>query len=83
MALYKDEVLDALAEAGNVAQFVSFRPHSSARLRQTFCRIAGHQPNHVFSDATSGVAALLASSVDGTVNVRSFAPDSPRSQEFV
>ena len=83
MALYKDEVLDALAEVGNVAQFVSFRPHPSTGLRQTFCRVAGYQPNHAFDDAAAGVAALLACSVDGTVNVRSFAPNLPRSQEFV
>jgi hypothetical protein len=83
MPFYKDEVLDALAESGNVAQFASFRPTESNMLLQTYCRIAGHPPNHIFSDVGAAVAALLSSSTDGTVNVRSFAPNSPRSQEFV
>jgi hypothetical protein len=83
MPFYKDEVLDALADSGNVAQFVSFRPHNGKELHQTYSRIANYEPNHCFSDTASAIAALLASSVDGTINVRSFAPDSPRSQEFV
>lgn len=82
MPFYKDEVLDALAESGNVAQFVSFRPRER-ELSQTFCRIAGYPPNHGFPDVASAIAAVLGSSPDGTVNVRSFAPNSPRSQEFV
>ncbi|WP_421999386.1 hypothetical protein [Reyranella sp.] len=83
MPFYKDEVLDVLAESGNVAQFASFRPTESNVLLQTYCRVAGHPPNYKFSDPAAAVAALLSSSPDGTVNVRSFAPNSPRSQEFV
>lgn len=82
MRLQKDEILDRLAEAGNVAQFVAFRPQSS-RLRQTYSRIAGRTPNETFETPRDAVAALLASSADGTVNVRSYMPDDPRSREFV
>jgi hypothetical protein len=82
MHFRKDMSLDKLAEVGNVAQFVSFSPQPPG-LRQEYCRIAGHSRNHRFESAGVAIAALLARSPDKTVNVRSYAPDSPRSREFV
>lgn len=82
MHFRKDMSLDKLAEVGNVAQFVSFSPQPTG-LHQEYCRIAGHPPNHRFDSAGFAIAALLGKSPDKTVNVRSYAPDSPRSREFV
>jgi len=82
MPLFKDETLDVLAERGNVAQFVSYRPYGS-KLRQSFSRIQGYSPNHSFSTPEEAVEALLKASSDRSVNVRSYVPDSPRSKEFV
>ncbi|MGF7156267.1 hypothetical protein [Novosphingobium gossypii] len=82
MHLRKDESLDALAEKGNVAQFVSFVPEQRGP-RQAYLRILGHAPNQMFPDSRTAVAALFERALDGTVNVRSYTPDSPRSREFV
>lgn len=82
MPLHKDAVLDNLARRGNVAQFVAFRP-DARNPRQSFCRIAGHEPNELFLDPRHAVDALLAASSEGRVNVRSYLPDEPRSREFV
>jgi hypothetical protein len=82
MAHHKDETLDALAEIGNVAQFVSFRP-MEGRLQQGFCRISGYPANMRFDAPEGAVAAVLAAAADRKVNVRSYAPESPRSREFV
>jgi hypothetical protein len=82
MTLHKDETLDRLANTGNVAQFVSFRPQYGG-LTQTFCRIVGYQPNFKFASTEEAIEALLASSSDQSVNIRSYVPDSPRSKEFV
>ncbi len=75
-------ILDRLARRGNVAQFVAFRPEGGAP-RQSFCRMAGHEPNELFLDPWQAVDALLAVSGEGKVNVRSYLPDEPRSREFV
>lgn len=83
MPFHKDEVLDSLARLGNVAQFVAFRPDGSDLPRQSFARIAGHEPNELFLDPREAIDALLASSGEGKVNVRSYLPDEPRSREFV
>ena len=83
MPLHKDEVLDGLARRGNVSQFVAFRPDGSNLPRQSFARIVGHEPNELFLDPREAIEALLASSGEGKVNVRSFLPDEPRSREFV
>ena len=83
MSLHKDEVLDRLARRGNVAQFVAFRPDRGGLPRQSFARIAGHEPNELFLDPREAIDALLASSGEGKVNVRSYLPDEPRSREFV
>jgi hypothetical protein len=81
--LHKDEVLDRLARRGNVAQFVAFRPDSCNSPRQSFARIAGHEPNELFLDPREAIDALLAASGEEKVNVRSYLPDEPRSREFV
>lgn len=78
----KDRSLDWLANFGNVAQFVSFVPGEET-LRQTYCRISGYEANHPFATVREAITALLAAAPDGTVNIRSYAPDSPRSREFV
>jgi hypothetical protein len=81
MSFRKDQSLDGLARVGNVAQFVSFAP-DSGRAVQQFSRVAGYGPNHVFPTNREAIASLLSASPDGTINLRSFAPDSPRSRDF-
>jgi hypothetical protein len=77
--LYKDEILAALAERANVAQFVSF----DTGLRQRFARVRGFPPNHNFDSVQSAVESLLRSSPEGKVNIRSFKPDDGRGREFI
>ena len=81
-AIRKDRSLDRLAETGNVAQFVSFSP-VNGRAHQEFSRIAGHQPNDPFLSERMALEALLRLSSDGSINLRSFRPDDPRSREFI
>lgn len=81
MSLRKDRSLDELARVGNVAQFVSFAP-VGGRAAQQYSRIAGFIPNYVFPTKREAIASLLAASPEGTVNLRSFTPDSPRSRDF-
>ncbi|WP_395449656.1 hypothetical protein ACHMW7_07470 [Aminobacter sp. UC22_36] len=83
MNVRKDQSLDTLARTGNVAQFVSFAPHADGRLRQQYSRITGFAPNHDFGSLPAALNVLLSNSVDGTINLRSYSPDSPRSREFV
>ncbi|MER8655515.1 hypothetical protein [Mesorhizobium sp. M0847] len=78
----KDRSLDRLAETGNVAQFVSFSPENG-RARQEFSRVAGHAPNDPFLSARMALETLLRLSPDGSINLRSFSPDDPRSREFI
>jgi hypothetical protein len=79
----KDQSLDALARQWNVAQFISFAPDPSGRLVQTFSRVQGFVPNHVFPSLKDAISQLFLQSSEGTINLRSFAPDNPRSREFV
>ncbi|HEX4041653.1 MAG TPA: hypothetical protein VHY10_08130 [Xanthobacteraceae bacterium] len=81
MSFRKDRSLDELARVGNVAQFVSFAPEVGRAVQQ-FSRIAGFDPNHAFPTNREAIASLLAASADGTVNLRSFTPGSPRSRDF-
>jgi len=81
MSVRKDRSLDELARVGNVAQFVSFAP-GGGRAVQQFCRVAGYEPNYVFTTNREAVASLLSASPDGTINLRSFTPDNPRSRDF-
>ncbi len=76
--LFKDEVLDWLAERGNVAQFVSFDPAGAQR----FCRLNGYARNHRFPTMEHAVEALFHVSGEGKVNVRSFRPESPQGNPF-
>jgi len=80
MAFRKDRSLDELAMVGNVAQFVSFAPGGVPV--QQFSRVAGYAPNHLFASSREAIAELLLSSPDGTINLRSFTPESPRSRDF-
>lgn len=79
----KDASLDILAQFGNVAQFVSYEPIEGDEPMQTFSRIAGSPENHTFATVDEAVATLLERASDGTVNVRSYTPDNPRSREFL
>jgi hypothetical protein len=82
--LLKDEALDRLAETMNVAQFVSFCPVTGkSPLMQRYARVLGHPPNVPFSDHSSAFAALLERSVEGSINLRSFAPGDAQSREFI
>lgn len=78
---YKDEVLDRLAAERNVAQFVSFGPGPDPLVR--YSRMHGYSPNHPFTSTAEAVEALLTASPDHSVNVRSFAPEQPKSHEFI
>jgi hypothetical protein len=81
MSFRKDRSLDELARVGNVAQFVSFSPVGK-RPEQQFARIAGFEPNHAFGSNREAILALLAASPEGSINIRSFEPESPRSRDF-
>jgi hypothetical protein len=81
MSFRKDRSLDELARIGNVAQFVSFASEAG-RVVQQFSRVAGYEPNHIFATSHEAIASLLSSSPDGTINLRSFTPDSPSSRDF-
>ncbi|WP_353642494.1 hypothetical protein [Mesorhizobium sp. WSM2239] len=83
MELRKDRSLDTLARSGNVAQFVSFMPAAAGKLKQQYSRVTGFEPNYEFADLEEALGALLSRSSDLSVNIRSYAPDSPRSHEFV
>jgi hypothetical protein len=76
---FKDQILDRLATASNVAQFVSFGPDGVQR----YAWIRGCAPNARFPSAETAVAALQAVSPGGSVNIRSFDPQQPKSREFI
>lgn len=78
----KDASLDRLAELINVAQFVSYEP-CRGKPKQAFARVLGEAPNHGFSGLQEAAETLLARSAEGSVNVRSFTPESPLSREFI
>ncbi len=77
----KDASLDRLSEKINVAQFVSFS--SGEKPTQQFSRVKGLKPNYRFKNLTDAVEQLLNRSADGSINIRSFRPDSPQSHEFI
>lgn len=82
-ALRKDASLNYLADHGfNVAQFISFAP-SRAGPKQEYARIAGQEPNVSFRSVKRAIEALLQSSPDKSVNVRSYEPYNPMSREFI
>ncbi|HMG47895.1 MAG TPA: hypothetical protein VK614_10595 [Allosphingosinicella sp.] len=81
--LRKDISLDHLADRGfNVAQFVSFSPLADAP-KQEYSRLAGEVRNYRFHTPAEAIEAVVARSVDGTINVRSFEPSNARSREFI
>lgn len=73
----KDSVLHRLADTANIAQFVSFDPAG----QQRHARIRGYEVDHSFDSIGKAAEALLQAS--GSVNVRSFEPDSAKSREFI
>ena len=79
MYLRKDQSLVELARTGNVAQFVSYAPGSRGP-EQAYLRIQGLEPNHGFDTPREALTELMRRSSDGSVNVRSYTPDSPRSR---
>lgn len=76
---FKDDILDRLARQGNVAQFVSFGPDLG--LRHAWIR--GVPQGERFSSLEEAVGALLAASHEGSVNIRSWQPDNPKSRSFL
>lgn len=78
----KDASLDRLAELINVAQFVSYEPNRG-KPKQAYSRVLGEDPNRQFSGVAEVAETLLARSADGSVNIRSFTPESPLSREFI
>src|SRR5438046_548089 len=76
---YKDAILDALAHQANVAEFVSFGPN----LQQRYAWIRGYRENHPFPSPKMAIEAILTRSSEQSVNIRSFAPDNPKSREFI
>lgn len=78
---HKDAVLDELARVANVAQFVSFSANRQPKER--YSRVRGFSPNHKFGSVSSAVGALMDGSNGGSVNVRSYHPQSPQAHEFI
>lgn len=83
LTIQKDEILDKLADRGNVAQFVAFRPDSHRLPQQSYSRVAGYERNHRFENTPEAISALIKASGEKSVNVRSYLPEDPRSKEFV
>jgi hypothetical protein len=77
--LLKDEVLSELAAKANVAQFASFAPDLTVRHAWIRGVPEGRRPR----SALEAVEKLLAVAPEGTVNVRSFAPNGSAGQEFL
>jgi len=78
--LYKDEILNNLANDTNIAQFVSFSPGQELKLR--FARIIGINPDKNFSSNREAIKALLNRAEDGLVNIRTFKSNQPKGGEF-
>jgi hypothetical protein len=81
-ALRKDESLEVLARTMNVAQFVSFSPFGG-QPKQEYARLAGYSPNPTFPDVRCAIETLLRASSEQSINVRSYAPFSSQSREFI
>lgn len=76
---FKDEVLNRLSSAANVAQFASFGP----QLEPRYSRMLEHAENEHFADPALAAAALLSRAASKAVNVRSYLPDDSKSKEFI
>lgn len=68
-----------LAEDANVAQFVSFDPEPTQR----FSRVFGYDRNHRFGSLSEALETLLRTSVEQSINIRSFDPYFPKSRDFL
>lgn len=77
----KDESLNRLADSINVAQFISYSPGKSPK--QEYARVLGYLPNHKFKGIRIGLEELMRCSPELSLNVRSFTPEDPRSNEFL
>jgi hypothetical protein len=76
---FKDEALVRLADLANVAQFVSFAPGVDPSFRHA--RIFGRTDSpHEVEEA---VGLLIETSIEHSVNVRSFLPEQPKSHDFI
>lgn len=76
---FKDEGLNRLSNEGyNVAQFASFGPDGALR----HSRVKGLTQNHEFASQREAAEYLLTNTTEHSVNVRSFAPDDPKSKPF-
>ena len=78
--MMKDEVLDGLARTFNVAQFISFDPGQP--LRPRYARLRALPPGDALRDPERAVESLLGGSAAGTVNVRTFRPESTKGNPF-
>ncbi len=67
----KDEVLDYISSAFNVAQFASFAPFDFA---PRYARIFGLTPNVHFPTILETLQALITNSQEKSVNIRTFKP---------
>lgn len=76
----KDDVLVELNRTANVAQFVSFSPGDPPRLRHMAMRDSAAVSK--VADAETSIQALLGRSASGSVNVRSFKPESLSGNPF-
>lgn len=76
--MFKDAILNKLADSSNVAQFVSYGPDGVQR----FSRVHGHEANKKFGNIRDGISAMLKAAPEHSVNVRSFLPDSPQGNAF-
>ena len=74
---YKDEILNDLAQKGNVAQFISY----DASMNQRFLNINGVEPN-THHEMQEAIALLITRSSENSVNVRSFDPAQPKGCPF-
>ncbi len=76
---FKDQALDRLSSGGyNVAQFVSYDVDGNQR----YSRTKGQEQNHDFGSQEAAVEYMLAHTTEESVNVRSYAPNDPKSKPF-
>jgi len=78
---FKDEILNGLAQKGNVAQFISYGAKGAND--QRFLWINDIEPNTKFPSAYEAVELLIKHSSENRVNVRSFDPEQPKGHPFV
>ncbi len=77
----KDAILDKISDYANIAQFVSYSPYPD--FKQRFVRIHGVEPNFKFRSIEKVIEALLESSIEKTVNIRSFDSKRPKEGTFI